>query len=76
MEGRSGQMDVKTRTNKIKRRNRNNLQKFHHPYEGFESTAIWKKLDKAVEDLVRNKDIVETTRREYIVGYLCKALSA
>jgi hypothetical protein len=76
MEGRSGQMERKTRTSKINRRSKNNDQKFHHPYEAFESTAIWKKLDKAVNELVKNKDIVETTRREYIVGYLCEALSA
>ena len=45
-----------------------------HPYEQYESTKAWKTIDKAVSDLVQNKDIDETTAREYIVGYLCKML--
>jgi hypothetical protein len=60
-------MDRKTKTSK------NN--EFSHPYKEFESTTRWRQLDKAVRELVKNKDIIETTRREYIVGYLCKALS-
>jgi hypothetical protein len=33
-------------------------------------------LDQAVLDLAANRDLVETTSHEYIVGYLCKALAA
>ena len=31
-------------------------------------------MDKAIDDLVENGDLTETTRREYIVGYICKKL--
>ena len=48
----------------------------NHPYKQFESTRMWRRLDKAVDELVRNKDIIETTRREYIVGHLYKILAA
>jgi hypothetical protein len=45
-----------------------------HPYEKYESSRIWKAIDDAISDLVDNGDVKETTRREYIVGYLCKKL--
>jgi hypothetical protein len=31
-------------------------------------------VERAIQDLVENHDIAETTRREYIVGYICKQL--
>jgi hypothetical protein len=37
-------------------------------------TPVWKLVDKAINDLVENKDLVETTRRDYIVGYICEKL--
>lgn len=46
----------------------------HHPYQSFESSPVWNALNQAIEDLIRNKDIQEHTKREYIVGYLCKKL--
>jgi hypothetical protein len=46
-----------------------------HPYEEFEKTRLWKALNKGILDLVKNKDLVEITRREYVVGYLCKVLT-
>lgn len=55
-------MEQKTRTNR----------KSKHPYEEFESSRVWKILDKAIRELVENEDIKETTKRVYIVGYLCK----
>ncbi len=45
-----------------------------HPYENFESLRAWAILDKALDDLVKNRDIEEKTRRELIVGFLCKRL--
>ena len=45
-----------------------------HPYSEFEDTAVWTAVDKAINDLVKNGDLVEETKREYIVGYICKAL--
>ncbi|WP_172645602.1 hypothetical protein [Domibacillus tundrae] len=46
-----------------------------HPYEKFESTALWEIINKGIDSLVENNDIEETTRREYIVGYLCALIS-
>jgi len=46
----------------------------NHPYEDFENSQAWKILDAAVKALVKNKDIIETTRHELIVGYLCKQI--
>jgi hypothetical protein len=40
----------------------------------YRGTPAWKILDKAIADLVDNTDIVEQTRRDYIVGYICKKL--
>ena len=45
-----------------------------HPYKRYESDALWKVIDSAIEDLVENSDIAETTSRVYIVGYLCKKI--
>lgn len=44
------------------------------PYEMHRGTPVWKLVDKAINDLVENKDLVETTRRDYIVGYICEKL--
>ena len=46
-----------------------------HPYEIFEETPLWDIVNKGINDLVENKDIEETTQREYIVGYLCKLIN-
>jgi hypothetical protein len=35
-------------------------------------TPVWKVVDNDINDLVENGDITETTRRDYIVGYICK----
>ena len=50
----------------------NGIAKTPHPYPKFEGTALWTKVNRAVDALVKNGDIQETTRREYIVGYICK----
>jgi hypothetical protein len=49
--------------------------KLPHPYKQFEKTGLWKALNKGILDLVKNQDLKEITRREYIVGYLCKLLT-
>ena len=46
-----------------------------HPYKQFEGTPLWEAVKKGIDDLVENNDIEETTRREYIVGYLCKLIN-
>jgi hypothetical protein len=47
-----------------------------HPYKAHEGTPLWLALNEAVTELVKNKDLVETTRREYVVGYLCQRLTS
>jgi hypothetical protein len=44
------------------------------PYDLYKGTKVWEIVDKAIEDLANNHDIAETTRRDYIVGYICKQL--
>jgi hypothetical protein len=46
-----------------------------HPYLGLTTTPQWAVIDRAVLELAENRDLVETTAHEYIVGYLCKALA-
>ena len=45
-----------------------------HPYMQYEALRVWSVLDRAIDELVENKDLQETTARRYIVGFLCKAL--
>lgn len=45
------------------------------PYKEYEAHPTWKRVDKAISDLVENQDLVERTARPYIVGYICKILS-
>lgn len=63
MEENSGQMDPKTQPSN-----------HEHPYLLYENTQTWKLLSGAIEDLVKNSDLIERTNRAYIVGYLCKIL--
>jgi len=44
------------------------------PYETQKGTPVWRIVDNAINDLVKNKDLVETTHRDYIVGYICEKL--
>jgi hypothetical protein len=45
-----------------------------HHYVKLEGTALWNALELAIKDLVLNRDIVESTARPYIVGYLCQKI--
>lgn len=47
-----------------------------HPYEEYENTELWKKIENAVNTLVDNNDLELTTKIEYVIGYLCKCLSS
>ncbi len=44
------------------------------PYDLYRGTPLWIQVEKAITDLVTNRDIVETTPRNYIVGYLCQEI--
>ena len=43
-----------------------------HPYSEYESDPLWPLLNKAINDLVDNGDLIEQTDRAYVVGYLCQ----
>lgn len=45
------------------------------PYAQFKELKAWKVVDRAIEDLVENQDMVEATVRKCIVGYILKRLS-
>jgi len=45
-----------------------------HPYTELEKTRLWAAVESAIKDLVSNNDLVESTTRPYIVGYLCQKL--
>jgi hypothetical protein len=45
-----------------------------HPYQKYEASILWGVVSKAVTELVSNRDLTETTRHEYIVGYICKSI--
>lgn len=47
----------------------------NHPYSRFEGTRIWGTVERALEELVENQDLEETTDRRYIVGYLVQELA-
>jgi len=44
------------------------------PYEDFEGVPAWAVVEKAIESLVNNNDLVEKTDRRYVVGLLVKRL--
>jgi hypothetical protein len=45
------------------------------PYKKLQATKAWSIVDGAIEQLVENKDLVETTARRYIVGFILKQLN-
>jgi hypothetical protein len=47
-----------------------------HPYEEYENLEAWQAVKKAIEDLERNKDIILSTKKEHIIGYIVKHLSS
>jgi hypothetical protein len=54
------------------RRTSRQSRKHHHPYEELEGTPVWNRVDRAVKALLKNGDLELTTRREYVVGYICQ----
>ena len=47
-----------------------------HPYSELAGSPAWQIIDRAIAELATNRDLVETTAHDYIVGYLCKALAS
>ena len=52
------------------------MKEIKHPYKEYEQTQLWELIDNVIDDLVKNQDIELTTRKEYIVGYLCKKIKS
>lgn len=50
--------------------------KSNHSYTEFENTQLWRVIEESLNDLIENRDIVLTTRRENVVGYICKNLKS
>lgn len=46
----------------------------NHPYKDLEGTELWKKVSQCIDDLVKNQDINITTKKECVIGYLCKMI--
>jgi len=45
-----------------------------HPYTSLAGTALWTQVDRAIKELLQNRDLIETTADPHIVGYICNAL--
>ena len=43
-----------------------------HPYAAYEGSPLWKVVSKAIKELVKNRDLSETTSQPYVVGYICR----
>jgi hypothetical protein len=50
-------------------------ERVEFPYKKYKGTERWKRVQRAIRSLVANKDIIEQTPREYIVGFICQELS-
>ena len=45
------------------------------PYEDHKNSQLWKDIETSIDNLTDNQDVVITTQKEYVVGYLCDMLS-
>ena len=52
------------------------MNEINHPYKEFEKTQLWRIINNAVDELIKNQDIELNTRKEYVIGYLCKILTS
>lgn len=48
--------------------------KSKHAYRELENTQVWKVIEESLNDLIENQDIELTTRKENVIGYICKNL--
>jgi lipid II:glycine glycyltransferase (peptidoglycan interpeptide bridge formation enzyme) len=40
-----------------------------HPYAAYEGSPLWNAVSKAIAELVKNGDLLETTAHPYVVRY-------
>lgn len=52
---------------KQKQKTKTKNLKVNHPYQHYMDSSLWQIIDKAIDGLVENQDIEETTHRSYIV---------
>jgi hypothetical protein len=50
------------------------MKKYQHPYIELENSEMWEKVAKSIQDLIENQDLVLQTRKEYVIGYICKSI--
>ncbi|MEY5041269.1 MAG: hypothetical protein RLZZ414_817 [Bacteroidota bacterium] len=48
------------------------MKEMNHPYKDYENNKLWELIEKGIDDLIENQDIELTTRKEYVIGYLCQ----
>jgi len=48
--------------------------KMTHPYENYKNNELWQVVEKALDDLVENQDIVLQTVDDYVIGYIVKTI--
>jgi len=46
------------------------------PYDGYKSLKEWKAIDKALKELIKNKDLSITTQPDYVIGLIIKKLKS
>jgi hypothetical protein len=46
------------------------------PFDEHRNSALWRALDQIVTELVASQEISINTAPEYVVGYLCRELTA
>ncbi len=51
--------------------NRNNED---FPYKDLIDHPLWSVIDKALDDLIKNKDVLVSTPRKYVIGYLLQSI--
>ena len=60
---------------KMRNKTRRTCHTFQSPYSDYEKTPLYQEIQRIINELVDNTDIVLQTRIEYVVGYITKELS-
>ena len=45
-----------------------------HPYENYKGNELWQVIERALDDLIKNQDIVLQTRDDYVIGFIVKSI--
>jgi len=52
------------------------MKELKHPYTKYQKTEIWELINNALDDLINNQDIKLTTKKDYVVGYICQSIDS